>query len=261
MKNLRQILVLLLALGLLAAACGGGDDEADTSDLELLTAGTLTVCTDAPWPPMEVINDDGTFTGFDIELMRAVADELGLEMSVSNIGFDSITSGIAMESGECDIAVASITILPEREENIDFSDPYFDAYQSLLVATDSGIADLEGFSGRNLAVQTGTTGEAYAQENAPADTNLISFENAGDMMTALVAGEVEGVLQDIVPNQDYADNNTDAAVIATYDTNEQYGFAFKEEGVENLQEAVNAALATVKENGTYDSVYNDWFAE
>ena len=258
MKRSIYLLVLVLALALVATACGG-DDDGDAGDLELVTAGTLSVCTDAPWPPMEVIDDDGNFTGFDIELMRAIAGELGLDMTVNNIGFDSITSGIAMESGDCDIAVASITILEEREENIDFSDPYFEANQSLLVSTASGISNLAGFSGRNLGVQTGTTGELYAQENAPSDATLVSFENAGDMMTALLAGEVEGVLQDIVPNQDYADNNADAEIVETYETNEEYGFAVKEEGAENLLEAVNDALATVKDNGTYDQIYSDWF--
>lgn len=259
MKTLRHVLLLALSVGLLATACGG-DDEVSADDLELVSAGTLSVCTDAPWPPMEVIDEDGNFTGFDIELMRAVSEELGLEMSVANIGFDSITSGIAMESGECDIAVASITITADREENVDFSDPYFLANQSLIVSTDSGISDLAGFSGRNLGVQTGTTGELYAQENAPSDAELISYENAGDMMTALVAGEVEGVLQDIVPNQDYADNNDDAELIATYETNEEYGFAVKEEGAENLLKAVNAALAKIQEDGRYDDIYDDWFS-
>lgn len=258
MKKLRHTFLLMLAVALLATACGG-DDEVSADDLELITPGTLAVCTDAPWPPMEVIADDGSFTGFDIELIRAVAGELGLDISIANIGFDSITSGIAMESGECDIAVASITITEDREENVDFSDPYFLANQSLLVSTSSGITDLAGFSGRNLGVQTGTTGELYAQENAPSDATLVSFENAGDMMTALVAGEVEGVLQDIVPNQDFADNNDDADLVATFETNEEYGFAVKEEGAENLLKAVNEALAKLQDNGTWDDIYDDWF--
>jgi polar amino acid transport system substrate-binding protein len=257
MKRFSYLVTTVLALALFATSCGG-DDEVDAGDLPLITAGTLTVCTDAPWPPMEVILDDGTITGFDIELIRAIADEIGLETEVKVIGFDSITSGLAMESGECDISVASITILEEREENVDFSDPYFDAYQSLLVSTESGITDLDGLAGQNLAVQTGTTGEIFAQDNA-ADANIISFENAGDMMTALVAGEVVGVLQDIVPNQDYADNNDDAVIAATFDTDEEYGFVVKEEGAEDLLDAVNDALKVVQDNGTYDDIYDDWF--
>jgi polar amino acid transport system substrate-binding protein len=203
---------------------------------------------------------DGEFTGFDIELMRAIASELGRELEVNNIGFDPITSGLAMESGECEIAAASITITAEREENIDFSDPYFTADQSLLVATGSGITNLAGFAGKNLGVQTGTTGEMYANANAPGDTTIISFENPGDIFTALAAGEIEGVLQDIVPNADYVLNNPDnAELVETYPTDESYGFAVAEEGSEDLLADVNQALATLRENGTYDDIYNDWF--
>ena len=202
---------------------------------------------------------DGEFTGFDIELMRAIADELGRELEVNNIGFDPITSGLAMESGECEIAAASITITEEREANIDFSDPYFTADQSLLVATDSGITNLAGFAGKNLGVQTGTTGEMYANENDPGAT-IISFENPGDIFTALAAGEIEGVLQDIVPNAEYALNNPDDAdLVETYPTDESYGFAVKEEGSEDLLAEVNEALAKLVSDGTYDEIYNDWF--
>ena len=243
MKRFSYALAALLSSALVASACGGSD--------------ALVLCTDAPYPPMEM-EIDGEFTGFDIELMRAIADELGRELEVNNIGFDPITSGLAMESGECEIAAASITITEEREENIDFSDPYFTADQSLLVSTDSGITNLAGFAGKNLGVQTGTTGEMYANENDPGAT-IISYENPGDIFTALAAGEIEGVLQDIVPNAEYALNNTDAEIVETYPTNENYGFAVAEEGSEDLLNDVNEALATLQGNGTYDQIYDDWF--
>lgn len=243
MRRLNYALGALLGMALFASACGGSD--------------ALVVCTDAPYPPMEM-EIDGEFTGFDIELMRAIADELGRDLEVNNIGFDPITSGLAMESGECEIAAASITITADREENIDFSDAYFTADQSLLVSTASGITNLAGFAGKNLGVQTGTTGEIYANENDPGAT-IISFENPGDIFTALAAGEIEGVLQDIVPNAEYALNNSDAELVETYPTDESYGFAVKEEGSEDLLSEVNEALATLRSNGTYDDIYDDWF--
>ena len=244
MKRFRYALAVLLGSALFATACGGSD--------------ALVLCTDAPYPPMEM-EIDGEFTGFDIELMRAIADELGRDLEVNNIGFDPITSGLAMESGECEIAAASITITAERAENINFSDPYFTADQSLLVAAGSGITNLAGFAGKNLGVQTGTTGEMYANANDPGAT-IISFENPGDIFTALAAGEVEGVLQDIVPNAEYVLNNPDdAELVETYPTDESYGFAVKKEGSEDLLESVNEALAKLVEDGTYDKIYNDWF--
>lgn len=244
MKKFRYALAILLGSALFATACGGSD--------------ALVLCTDAPYPPMEM-EIDGEFTGFDIELMRAIASELGRDLEVNNIGFDPITSGLAMESGECEIAAASITITAERAENINFSDPYFTADQSLLVAAGSGITNLAGFAGKNLGVQTGTTGEIYANANDPGAT-IISFENPGDIFTALAAGEVEGVLQDIVPNAEYVLNNpNDAELVETYPTDESYGFAVKKEGSEDLLREVNEALAKLVGDGTYDRIYNDWF--
>ena len=254
-KRLRIAGAFVLALTLVAAACG--DSGTDTGAFNLVSSGTLTVCTDSPYPPME-FEQDGEFTGFDIELMRAIADDLGLDLSVTNSGFDPITSGLAMESGDCDIAAASITITAEREANIDFSDPYFSGDQSLLVHEGAGFDDLAAFDGENLGVQSGTTGEIYANENAP-EANIISYENPGDLLTALAAGEVDGVLQDIVVNGDAALNDDNLTIAETYPTDEFYGLAVKEEGSEALLTAVNEALAKLTDDGTYDQIYDQFF--
>lgn len=255
MKNLRLAIAVIAALAIIAAGCS--DDGADTSEFGLVDAGTLTVCTDSPYPPME-FELDGEFTGFDIELMREIADDLGLDLAVVNSGFDPITSGLAMESGQCDIAAASITITEEREENVDFSDGYFSGDQSLLTTSDSGISTIGDTAGKNLGVQTGTTGEQYANENASGAT-VTSFENPGDLVLALVAGELDAVLQDLVTNGDAALNNEGFIIVETYSTEEFYGFAVKEEGSDVLLEAVNASLQTVKDEGTYDEIYEEFF--
>lgn len=250
-----KLLVPLAALGLLATACGGGA----SGEFGLVTEDALTVCTDTPYPPME-FEDPTTasgYSGFDIELIEAIAGDLDLELSVATPGWDAITSGLAMESGNCDISASSITITPEREENIDFSDSYFSAEQSLLVAGDNS-AGAAGDIGK-IAVQSGTTGEIYAQDNL--SNELISFEDAGSLYLALAAGEVDGVITDLVGNQGYIDDNPGvAAVIQTWDTNEQYGFAVKEEGSEKLLEAVNESLGKLRDDGTYDSIFDKWFS-
>jgi len=258
MRRVSSLIGAVLAFALIAAACGNSDGgNAGGNDLNLVKAGTLTVCTDAPYPPME-FEKDGKFTGFDIELMRAIADDLGLKLEVNNTGFDPITSGIAMEAGDCDIAAASITITADREKNIDFSSPYFTADQSLLVTKASGLKNLADFNGKNLGVQTGTTGELYAQEHATG-ANLISFENPGDLFTALAAGDIEGILQDIIPNAEQALNDDAVEIAETYPTAEEYGFATKETGAEDVLAAVNASLKKLQDNGTYNKIYNDWF--
>lgn len=259
--KLRKLIALTAVLAVVLVACGddGGDAAAD---FDTITEGTLTVCTDAPYPPMEFEDPEtGEFTGFDIELMRAIAENLGLELAVVNVGFDPITSGLAMEAGDCDIAAASITITEERAENILFSDGYFSGDQSLLVLADSGIESLADLAGQSIAVQTGTTGEIYAQENAPADTELVSFENPGDLFLALESGQVQAVLQDLVPNGDYALANDNAILVETYPTEEDYGFAAKLEGSEDLMEAVNEQIQALRDDGTYDEIYNEFFPQ
>ncbi len=255
MKKLK-IIGLFAALSLAAAACGG---DADTGSFGLVTADTLTVCTDVPYPPME-FEDPTTevgYTGFDIELMDAIATDLGLGLAVVTPGWEAITSGLAMEAGDCDLSAASITITPEREENIDFSNPYFNGEQSLLVKADSGISSAAD-AGR-IAVQSGTTGELYAQENL--SNELLAFEDAGALYLALEAGEVDGVITDLVGNQGYVDDNPGvAAVVQTWQTDEFYGLAVKEEGSETLLEAVNTSLAKLQDDGTYDQIFSKWFS-
>lgn len=256
MKKMTRLVAISAALALVLAACG---DDGGTGDLGLISDDVLTVCTDSPYPPME-FEEDGEFTGFDIDLMRAIAEELGLSgIEVVNTGFDPITSGLAMEAGDCDIAAASITITDDREENIDFTDGYFTANQSLLVA-DGAPTSLADFGESSLAVQTGTTGEMYAQENAPDGTDIQSFENPGDVFTALEAGNVQGVLQDIVPNAAYALENDGVILAEEFETDEEYGFAVEEEGRDALVEAVNEALATLRDDGTYDEIYAEYFS-
>lgn len=261
MKSKTRALAVLAVLALVLAACGDGDEGGvDPDDLELVTPGTLTICTDVPFAPMEFEDSDSElgYDGFDIELSAAIAEELGLEPTVATPGWDAITGGLAFEDGQCDIAAASITILPEREENIDFSDPYFTGEQALLVKADSGITTWEDLE--NVAAQTGTTGEIYAQENWEGEgVEIVSFEDAAGPYLALDAGEVDGVIFDLVPQQDVADNDDTVVVVETYDTDEEYGLATKDSP--NLLAAINETLAEFREDGTYDRIYDKWFPE
>ncbi len=251
-----KLLTAVLALSLTAAACGG---DSDAGEFGLVSEGTLTVCTDVPYPPMEFEDSSapGGFDGFDMELARTIAGDLDLEFAVVTPGWEAITSGLAMETGQCDISAASITITPEREEGVDFTNSYFSAEQSLFVAADSsatGAGDLG-----KIAVQSGTTGEIYATENF--SNELVAFEDAGALYLALEAGEVDGVVTDQIGNQGYADENPGVGkVIATYDTQELYGMAVKEEGSEALLEAVNASLKKFQDDGTYDTIFDKWFS-
>jgi polar amino acid transport system substrate-binding protein len=235
------------ALALVLVACGG--DEA---------AGPLTVCSDIPYPPFEFedASSELGYSGFDIELIAAIGDELGREVEIVVTGFDALTSGTAMAAGTCDLAISAMTITPEREEQIDFSDPYYEADQSLLVPNGSmvtSIADLA--AGVVVGVQTGTTGEIYANENVPG-AEIRAFEGGGDLLTALAAGQVDAVIQDLPVNVEEAAKGA-TTVVETYPTGEFYGIAF-EQGSE-LVGPVNEALATLREDGTYDALFQKYF--
>ena len=283
-KSLRMVAVVTgLALAMTACAGDDGDVEseggesasasedesmddeemnegAEAGDMTLVADGTLTVCSEVPYAPFEVEDADAPsgYSGFDIDLMQAIADELGLELAVVNATFDSLTSGAAFAANTCDLAATAMTITDERDENIDFSDGYYNAAQSLAVPADSDItalADVEG----NLGVQTGTTGQAYAEENAPEGVSIVEFDSGADLFLALTAGEIVAILQDLPVNVERAQANGDIEVVETYETDENYGFAFPEDGAEALQEAVNGALQTLRDNGTYDEIFNEYF--
>jgi len=258
MKSISKLVALVAVLAMVLAACGDDEGGGDTGDLELVEAGTLTICTDVPFPPMEFEDSDTElgYDGFDIELSAAIAEELGLSATVATPGWEAITGGLAFENDQCDIAAASITITEEREEAIDFSDPYFNGEQALLVKADSGISSWEDLT--TVAAQTGTTGEIYAQENW-GDVEVVSFEDAASPYLALDAGDVDGVVFDLVSQQDVANSDDTVVVVETYDTGEEYGLATQ--GTPNLLEAINTTLGEFREDGTYDDIYAKWFPE
>jgi polar amino acid transport system substrate-binding protein len=289
MRRFARIAAPALALGLVLAACSS-DDESTTEDttaateettaagdttapateetdggdvdvaaLGLIKEGALTVCTDAPYPPFE-FQDEATeeWTGFDMDLMRAIATNIGeLNLEVTVQPFDGIW--LAPKAKTCDIVASAMTITEERAANALFTDPYFDADQSLLVRAEDAetVTSLEALEGKKLAVQTGTTGETYANENAKGAT-IQSFDEPAAMFLALEGGQVDAILQDLPVNAERALKGEDTKLTATFPTGEQYGFAVAQDNTA-LAEAVNGALAEVKDSGEYDTIYAKYF--
>ncbi|MFT5223157.1 MAG: polar amino acid transport system substrate-binding protein [Glaciecola sp.] len=259
------------ALSILLTACGSDDtttdpaaSESDTvgdASFTTINDGTLTVCTESGYPPFEFDDAESAigYSGFDIELVEAIAAKLSLEVSVLSTGFDALTSGTAMAAGTCDFAISAMTITPERAENLDFSDGYYNAAQSLLVPVDSGIADLASVTG-TLGVQSGTTGESYAEANAPEGVELLAFDAGADLFLALEAGTIVGILQDLPVNVERVQNDATLAVVESYQTDENYGMAFEKGANQALLDAVNGALADVRADGTYDALFAKYFA-
>ena len=272
----RSIRTAALAAGaaLLLAACGGGDDGGDATpagdtgaggdaaaEFDLVEDGTLTACSEVPYPPFEV--EDGSkpsgYGGFDIDLLQAIADNLGLELTIADVSFDALQSGTTLVAGQCDVGASAITITEERKANLDFTDPYYDSLQSLLVPADSDIKGIDDLPGKNVAVQQGTTGQAYAEENAP-EANLSAFPGDGEMWPALQAGQVDAILQDLPVNVEHAKADENYVIVEEFDTGEQYGFALAKGEKPELLEAINTELKNLRDDGTYQEIYDSYFA-
>ncbi|MFA9428890.1 basic amino acid ABC transporter substrate-binding protein [Egicoccus sp. AB-alg2] len=241
---------------------GGADADGEAAaDLELINEGTLSVCSDIPYPPFEFEDADAPsgYSGFDIDLMQETADRLGLELEVLEVGFDGLQSGATLAAGQCDIAASAMTITEERQQNLNFSEPYYDSLQSLIVLADSDVQSLEDVAGQALGVQQGTTGAEYAQENAPEGTEIVEFGSGPDLFTAMQAGQIVAGLQDLPVNVEQVNNDPSFEIVEEYDTGEQYGFAAAQ-GNDSLIEAVNEQLAAMRDDGTYDEIYDRYFA-
>lgn len=271
--NIRSLWVTTAAAGLVLslAACGsddgGGADGASTgdvaaADLDLVTDGTLTVCSDVPYPPFEDFDESAPsgFSGFDIDIVQAIADGLDLDLAVKDSSFDGLQSGLSLNAGECDVAASAMTITDDRKKNLDFSEGYYDSLQSLLVPEGSDIKAIGDLAGKKVGVQQGTTGEAYTKENA-ADADIIAFPSNAEMFQAIQAGQVDALLQDLPVNVDNAKKSDGKfTVVEEYDTGETYGLAMKK-GNTALVDAVNTQLAELRESGDYDTLYAQYFTE
>lgn len=260
-----RVLAALAALSLVVAACGGSSESSDTTaaaggSLELVKDGALTVCSEVPYEPFEYKAEDGTYTGFDMDLMRAIAALNDLELEVSEQSFDGIW--LAPAAGKCDVVASSMTITEDRSQAADFTDGYFDSFQSLLVLNENKdtINSIEALAGKTVAVQTGTTGEEYAKANAP-EAKLKSFDEASAMFLALESGQVDAILQDFPINAYRAVKQGTSTVSIKFNTeSEQYGFAV-EKGNTQLLQVLNAGLAELKSNGEYDTIFAKYFGK
>ena len=245
---------VVFAVALLVAACGGGGGEGGGGGPE-----QVTVASDIAYPPFE-FNQDGEPTGFDIDLMNAIAKKANLEVEYENVRFDSIIQGLG--NNQYDAAISAMTITPEREERIDFSEPYFNADQSLLVQSDSDIQSTDDLADATVGVQIGTTGAAKAQELEQDGkiAEVRTFNVVTDAFNALQNGQVDAVINDFPVSADRAaQSDGTLEIVENIPTGEQYGIAFPTDS--DLREKVNDALGEIKEDGTYEKIYQKWFDE
>lgn len=238
-------------------AAGGSTDTQELT-FDVVNSGELTVCSDAPYPPFEFEDEDGNWTGFDIDIMRAFADTYGLGLNVSVQPFDGIW--LKPAAGDCDIVASAMTITDDRAENALFSDPYYNAAQSLMVRSDDAeiYTDLASLDGKTIAVQAGTTGATYAEENASGAT-IQEFDDPAAMFLALDANQVDAILQDLPVNVERVKEMGTTTVTAVFETDENYGFAAALDNTD-LIDALNEVLAEMQADGRYDALFSKYFS-
>ena len=237
----------------------GATGETGLPAFTTLTDGILQVGSCLDYPPFEAIKG-GDEVGFDVDLTEEIASRLGLQVEWIVANFDTIFTAVA--GNQFDMVAAAATITEEREQTVDFSDPYFNSRQALVVNT-SLTPDLASTdqleAGDVVGVQKGTTGAAWAKENlVPNGIELQTFTSATDGLRALEGGGMTAFIADEPFVAEATGDLPSLAVVEGIDTNEKYGFAFSPENPE-LTAAVNATLAEIIADGTYVTIYEKWF--
>ncbi|MYR20060.1 basic amino acid ABC transporter substrate-binding protein [Streptomyces sp. SID6137] len=246
-------------LVLVVASCssgGSGSGQTVAGGVHLAKAGQLTTCTHLPYPPFQSVVD-GKVQGFDVSLIDLVAKDLGVKQQIVDTPFENFKTGAFLNSGQCDLAAAGMTITPERAKNVDFSDPYFEATQAVLVAKNSGITSLDGAKGKKLGAQAQTTGEDFAKKKG---LDPVSFASSDAVLNGLRTGQVQAVVIDYPVVQGWLKDKANAdkfKVVDNLKTGEQYGFTVKK-GNKPLLKAIDKALKDAKADGTYKKIYEKW---
>ncbi len=243
-----MVVVVLAASFFMITSCGS--EEGLT-----LKPGTLTVGSDATWPPMEFVEGD-TIVGFDVDITKEIAKRMGLELDYQNAAWDGIFPALIVH--KYDMVISSVTITEDRQKEMDFSIPYFQTDQAFAVKEDSDIDSVEKLNGKIAGAQIGTTGEIAAKEIEGLEVNtyddiLLAFED-------LKAGRIDTVASDSYMGLDYVKNNKGLKIGVTVVTDEELGIAFAQDTPE-LVKAVNDALTEIIDDGTYDDIYAKWFGK
>ena len=277
-------LLLTLAMVLSLAACGGTDEETpdaatdDTQtegpagetagnavsteygDFTVVEAGKLHMSTNAAFPPYEMTTDDGGFEGIDVEVADAIAQKLGLELVVDDMGFDAALT--AVQTGQSDIAMAGITVTEARLEVMDFSDSYATGVQVVIVPEDSPIQTIDDLANAEMiGCQAATTGYIYASDTPEnggyGEDHVTAYENGALAVMALVNGQIDAVIIDNEPAKAFVEANEGLKILDTPWVEEEYAIGVAK-GNTDLLDAINAVMEELKADGTFQSIVDKY---
>ena len=252
MKNIKKFALILAVIMMIGLLSGCGQKGTTLKDIQ--KAGELVVATSPDFPPFESLQGDGSVVGIEIDLLNIICEKLGVSLKIEQMNFDSVLPGV--QAGKFDLGASGISVTPEREKNVLFTDPYCMAAQAIVVTADSPITCKADLEGKTVSVQTGTTAESFCMDNG---YTVSPFEANSDAQTALTAGKVDAWVIDDLTAADmvavYNEENPGALVILPEAmTAEPYAFAFSF-GSEELVAEINAILTELVKDGTVAEIF------
>ena len=237
-----------------AASSEAASSSEAAAELTTVTPGKLTMSTNAAFPPYESTDDNGNFVGIDIDVAAAIADKLGLELQVDDMDFDAAL--LAAQNGKSDMVMAGVTVTDDRQLVMDFSDSYATGIQSIIVKEDSDIASPDDLADKMIGTQRGTTGYIYCSDDF-GDEHVTPYDNGLTAVQALVNGQVDAVVIDNAPAKEFVEANPGLKILDTAYAEEDYAIGFAK-GNTAMQNAVNAALEELKNDGTLQAIVDKY---
>lgn len=251
---MKKRICILLALLLVVLAAGGCGKEEKSEE-------PLVVAMELAYPPFEGKNDAGEPEGVSVELMEAFGEYIGREIKIENTAWDGLIP--ALQTGKADLVISSMTIRPDREEQVDFSDPYANALLAVLVSKDAEAKSIEDLNqeGKKLAVKSGSTGHLYAESNLE-KAELVVLPDESACVTEVAQGRADGFIYDqLTIYRNWQKNlETTDAIFIPFQEPEKWGIAVQK-GNSELLEQVNAFLKEFREEGGYDKLVETYLSE
>ena len=236
-----------------AASSEAASESADAAELTTVTAGKLTMSTNAAFPPYEMTTDTGAFEGIDVDTAQAIAEKLGLELQIDDMDFDAAL--LSVQQGKADIVMAGVTVTDERKAVMDFSDSYATGIQSIIVPEGSDIATPDDLAGKKIGTQRGTTGYIYCSDDF-GDENVVAYDDGLTAVQALNNGQVDAVVIDNAPAKEFVAANPGLVILDTSYAEEDYAIGMAKGSA--LEDAINAALEELKADGTLQSIVDKY---
>ena len=255
MKKITAIL-MILCMALSLAACGGSSGSSAGASFTTVNKGKLTMSTNAAFPPYEMTTDSGEFEGIDVEIAGAIAKELGLELQIDDMDFDAALT--AAQNGKSDIVMAGVTVTDERLKVMNFSNSYSTGVQVIIIPEGSDIASVDDLATHMIGVQRGTTGSIYCEGDFGED-HVTKYDNGLTAVQALNNGQVDCVVIDKAPAEEFVKVNPGLTILSTEYVTEDYAIGISKENTA-LLDAVNAALKKLQDDGTVQKIVDKYIS-